>query len=56
MIQFDTLYEEGQYVIFAVETVSVTPGRGKYLNLTALQSTERAVRKGAIRKLMDYSL
>lgn len=55
-IQFDTLYEEGRYVIFAVETISLTPGTARYLSLAALQSDNRNTRKEAIRTLMNHSL
>lgn len=55
MIQFDTLYEEGQYVIFAVETISITPGKSKYLNLAALQSSDRAIRSDALKVLVERS-
>ena len=54
--QFDTLYEEGRYVIFAVETISLTPGKARYLSLTALQSDNRETRKEAIRTLKNHSL
>ena len=49
--RFDTLYEEGQYEIFAVVTISVTPGKARYLNLWALQSTDRETRKDALASL-----
>ena len=55
MIQFDTLYEEGQYVIFAVETISITPGKSKYLNLAALQSSDRTTRSDALKVLLERS-
>lgn len=53
--QFDTLFEEGRYVIFAAETITLTPGRGKYVDLYALQSAERETRAKALTALMDYS-
>ena len=56
IIRFDTLYEEGQYVIFAVETISVVPGKGNYLNLAELQSPERETRKKAVTALADYNM
>ena len=49
--RFDTLYEEGQYEIFAVVTISVTPGKARYLNLWALSSTDRKTRKDALASL-----
>ena len=55
-IQFDTLYEEGRYEIFAVETISLTPGRKGYVNLTALQSDDRSLRREALKQLTDHSM
>ena len=55
VVQFDTLFEEGRYVIFAAETISVSPGRGKYVDLYALQSAERETRVKALKALTDYS-
>ena len=46
--RFDTLYEEGQYEIFAVVTISVTPGKARYLDLWALRSPDRETRKNAL--------
>ena len=56
VFQFDTLYEEGQYVIFAVETISLTPGKVKYVNLTCLESLNRETRRSALQALMNQSL
>lgn len=56
MFRFDTLYEEGQYVIFAVETISLTPGKSKYVNLSELQSMDRKTRQKALQVMRDYSL
>ena len=53
--QFDTLYEEGQYAIFAVSNISVTPGKAKFVNLTALQSMNREKRQRALDQLIDLS-
>ena len=50
-LRFDTLYEEGQYEIFAVVTISVTPGKARYLNLWGLESTDRETRKDALASL-----
>jgi len=56
VFRFDTLFEEGQYVIFSVGTFRVIPGAGKYINLAELQSTERETRRKALSALIDYSL
>lgn len=50
-LRFDTLYEEGQYEIFAVVTISVTPGKARYLDLWALRSPDRETRKNALASL-----
>ena len=55
IFQFDTIFEEGRYVIFAADTISVIPGKGKYVDLYALQSAEREVRIDALTALMNYS-
>ena len=55
VFQFDTLYEEGQYAAFAVGTVSLTPGTGRYLNLEALQSRDRQTRKQELSRLISLS-
>lgn len=52
MISFDTLYEEGQYEIFTVATISLIPGKAKYVNLTGLQSADRETRKKALNTLI----
>lgn len=56
VFQFDTLYEEGQYAIFAVETIDLIPGMSRYINMTALQSSDREIRKEALKELTDHSL
>ena len=50
ILQFDTLYEEGYYVVFAVSTIRLTPGTARYFGLEGLQSLNRETRKEAIRK------
>ena len=56
LFQFDSLYEEGRYVVFAVSQVNLTPGRSKYLNLSAIQSADRETRKNAINALIKCSM
>ena len=56
IFRFDTLYEEGSYVIFTVATIHLTPGRSRYLNLAALQSMNRDTRRQAIETLESLSL
>lgn len=55
-IQFDTLYEEGQYAIFAVATIRLTPGTAGYLSLSDLQSTRRKARQKALNTLSALSV
>ena len=54
-IQFDTLYEEGKYAVFAAGTISVTPGKSKYVNLTELGSKDRETRRNALNALIRRS-
>ena len=56
VFRFDTVYEEGQYAAFAVETIRLTPGRSRYISLPDLQSTERESRRKAIQTLIRQSL
>ena len=56
VIQCDTLYEEGQYAVFAVETISLTPGLSKYLNLTDLRSADRETRRTALDMLIRHNM
>ena len=55
-IQFDTLYEEGQYVIFAVSRINLTTGTSKYVSLSDLQSADRKTRLSALNALMKCSM
>lgn len=50
--QFDTLYEEGKYIIFSVANVCLTPGTSHFVSLSGLQSSEREVRKKALDDLV----
>ena len=52
-IRVDTLYEAGNYEIFAVATISLTPGKAKYVSLTGLQSIDRKTRKEALQSLVN---
>ena len=53
---FDTLYEEGQYAIFAVATIRLTPGTAGYVSLTDLRSDRRETRKKALDALTSVSV
>lgn len=54
-ISFETLYEDGQYEIFAVTLIRVTPGLSGYVNLWDLDSADRTVRREAIAQLRKNS-
>ena len=55
-ITFDTAYEAGRYVVFAVGTVSTDPDSWQYLDLTRLCAPMRSLRDEAIRKLKALSV
>lgn len=55
-ITFDSLYEDGRYVIFAVGTYGVNNSVGRYLSFGQLASDEIAARETAINALLRYSI
>lgn len=55
-ITFDTAYEEGEYVIFAAGTVSVTPGNTDSVNVAALSSASISQRTEALEALLRCSV
>lgn len=55
-IRMDTLYEEGEYVVFAVGTISVNETDAAYVNLYALQGLRQAEKSLAIRALQQQSI
>lgn len=56
LLQFDTLYEEGRYAVFAVAQIRLTPGRSRYLNLGGLLSLNRETRRKALDALIARSM
>ncbi len=56
ILRFDTLYEEGQYAIFAVATIRLTPGTAGYVSLTDLRSDRRETRRKALNALTSVSV
>ena len=56
VISFDALYEEGQYVIFAVSDVDTVQGMRHYAPFMLLPGMESEKRADCIRKLQSYSL
>lgn len=55
-VTFDTMYEEGRYVIFAVSTVSTEEGSRNYVDFYALKSADIAGRQKAIDALISASV
>lgn len=55
-ITFNTAYEDGRYVIFAVATVSTTPDSWRYVDFTRLSSPVIADRTNAINALLSHSI
>ena len=51
IIQFDSMYEEGKYAVFAAEKFSTVPGTALYYNLWSLAVNDREKREEAIRRL-----
>ncbi len=54
-VQFDTLFETGEYEIFAVSVINLVPGLSRYLSLSDLESPVRSVRRAAIHTLQSLS-
>lgn len=55
-ITFDTMYEDGRYVIFAVGTVSLNCDSWRYLNLTSLNSSSVEKRQEVLTMLTRASV
>ena len=55
-ITFDTAYEDGRYVIFAVGTVSTNPASWKYVDFTKLCSSNISHREDAMKVLTSRSV
>lgn len=55
-ISFDTMYEDGRYVVFAVGTISTSPKDWRYLNLSWLLSSSIPLRSKAIEQLNRFSV
>lgn len=51
-ITFDTIYENGRYVIFAVATISIDSTHWRFVNLTKLHSTIISYRQKEITNLI----
>lgn len=55
-ITFDTAYEDGRYVIFAVSTISTDAKDWRFVNFTWLMSTTVSLRTQAIASLNRFSV
>ena len=55
VIRFDSMYEEGQYAVFAVLEFNTVPGTAGWYNLWNLASEDRDTREEAIRKMAERS-
>ena len=55
-ITFDTMYEEGRYVIFSVSTLSLKPQDNHFFDFGEVDSTSIAQRSRAIRQLQNSSI
>ena len=56
IITFDSMYEEGQYAVFAVLEINTVPGTATWYDLWSLDTDSRSDREKAIRKLESRSL
>ncbi|MBR1606851.1 MAG: sortase [Clostridia bacterium] len=56
LITFDTLYEEGRYVIFAAGSIGTEPADRNFVDFYALTSNDPEKRQTAIRKLQTVSV
>ena len=55
-ITFDTIYEDGRYVIFAACTISTNVKNWRYVNWSYMNSTSVALRQQAIDSLFRFSV
>ena len=55
-ITFDTAYEDGKYVIFAVGTISTDAKNWRYVNWSHMNSTSVTLRQQAIDSLFRFSV
>ena len=55
IIRFDTMYEEGQYAVFAVMEMNTVPGTGLWYDLWSLNTDSRTDREKAIRTMESRS-
>ena len=51
IVTFDSMYENGQYAVFAAAEISTVPGNNRYYNLWSLYTKSREAREPAISRL-----
>ena len=56
IFNLETLYDQAQYVIFAVSNINITPGNSRYVSLDDIQSLNRVTRRKAMEALMNQSV
>ena len=56
LIDFNALYEEGQYVVFAIADVDTVQGMRRYVPFMQLPGMEEQARRECIQKLQAYSV
>ena len=55
IVTFDSMYEDGQYAVFAAAEISIVPGTALYYDLWSLNTKDRNEREQAIRRLTRLS-
>lgn len=55
-ITFNTMFEEGQYVIFAIARIGIYQETGRFVNIFQLPNSSRDDRANAIERLFHFSL
>ena len=55
-VHFNTIYEDGKYVVFAAGIISTTPGAENYLDVYSMTSGNRQKQLEAINTLLDASV
>ena len=56
VFSFDTLYEDGQYAVFAVANISLIRGTNHFVDLSAIQSPKREARLREMKALSAASM
>ncbi|MBR3739741.1 MAG: class B sortase [Clostridia bacterium] len=54
-ITFDTMHEDGEYIVFAASKISIVPGMENYINIRELSQMSVREREEAIERIRKYS-